>query len=666
MSLRKLSACSLLAGAVFLQGCSDSDNNSPQSAVGFEATVHRTEGGIPHIVANDFGSLGFGTGYANAEDNFCITAKNILALRGELSASFGPGDGNLDRDIFQSFMVESGVFDVPVSPELEYVFEGFAAGFNHYLRTTGVDNLPDPECRGEEWIRPMRAEDARRAELMPAFLPRFGSFFVAASPPVSDTTVVGQAPTESATTDSLGNIISQEMLAAIEARVTASDKGSNGVAIGKDHTNHGGGLLYTNPHLDWDLTFFFFPRHQIIPGVTNLLGANTYDRSMVGFGTNGEVAWTNTVSTSRTQALYELALVPGNPKVYLFDGQEEDMESVKITVEVLDENGNLVPETRTLYRTRHGLVLGGPLFPWTTEKAFALRVADEGNRGQNGQSVALVRAKTVNDIKAAVSQYQAIANTNIIAADSSGEVLYADLGPVANMTNTQLAECATETPVLISFLAPAFRGDTSECEWGTDPDSAADGLLGASNQASLIRQDYVTNSNSSFWLANPEAPIEGIPSVQGDVRTERSLRTRSGLTMVQQRINGTDGLEGNTFDLDSVIDRMLGNQSYAGQVLRDDLVTLCKLNSTATLDGADIELTKACDVLGAWDLEMNLDSQGAHLFREFIRAAHGGDFTGIQRLQTVLARPFEDHAGCEHYAAAPPDWANHLSFSCSS
>ena len=30
----------------------------------YEATVYRTDGGIPHIVAADHGSLGFGTGYA--------------------------------------------------------------------------------------------------------------------------------------------------------------------------------------------------------------------------------------------------------------------------------------------------------------------------------------------------------------------------------------------------------------------------------------------------------------------------------------------------------------------------------------------------------------------------------------------------------------------------
>lgn len=450
--------------------------------------------------------------------------------------------------------------------------------------------------------------------------------------------MVGQAPAVPTVIDPLDSRISKELLASIEARITASDKGSNGVAIGKDHTNHDGGILYANPHLDWDLSFFFFPRHQIIPGVTNLLGANTYDRALVGFGTNGDVAWTNTVSTSRTVALYELDLVPGNPKAYLFDGQPEEMESVTVTVDVLDEGGNLAPHSRTLYRTRHGLVLGGPLFPWTTEKAFALRVADEGNRGQNGQSVALARAKTVHDIEAAVSRYQATANTNIIAADSSGEALYADHGPVANMTDTQLAECATSTPVAIGFLAPAFRGNTSECVWNTDADSAAEGLLGASKQASLIRQDYVTNSNSSYWLANPQAPIEGIAAVQGDERTERSLRTRSGLTMIKQRIEGTDGLDGTTFNIDSIIDRMLSNQSYAAQVMRDDLVNLCTRNPSVTLDEAPVDLSAACRVLASWDM----DSRGAHVFREFIRAANGGSLArrGLPP-QFNYKRPFD-------------------------
>lgn len=640
MSLINVGKGLLIGSVLLLQGCMSSIDSSPTFA--YNATVHRTEGGIAHIIADDFGSMGFGTGYANAQDNFCITAKNILAVRGELSANFGPDNGNLEDDLFQSYMIKSGAFDGPISPELEFVFSGYAAGFNHYLRTVGVDNLPDPDCRGASWIVPMNAQDAKRSELMPAFLPRFASFFVAAVPPPQQINNSSKVMLERAKFNGVGANLGVALLANIESRISAKGKGSNGVAIGKDHTNHGGGLLYTNPHVDWDFNFFFFPRHQIIPGVTNLLGANTFDRALVGFGTNGKVAWTNTVSTSRTQSLYELSLVPGKPTTYLFDGKEIEMEAITVNVEVLNSKQELTTQTRTLYRTRHGLVLGGELFPWTTNTAFALRVADEGNRGQNGQSIALARATSVHDIKAAIARYQATANTNVIAADSQGETLYADLGPVANLTNEQLIDCATNTPVYIRFLAPAFKGDTSECVWGTDVDSSAPGLLGASKQASLIRQDYLTNSNSSFWLANPNAPITGIPKVQGDIGTERSLRTRSGLTMIKQRINGSDGLAGNTFDINSMLDRMLSNQSYAGQILRDDLVTLCEKNPFVSLDGEEIELTKACSALKGWDLHMNLNSTGAHVFREFIRAAHDGKLNvrGLPK-QFNYSKPFD-------------------------
>ncbi len=652
MPSNKLTLALALAGAALVAGCSDSSDRRPDTtppelpelteAVGYSATVHRTEAGFPHIIANDFGSLGFGTGFATAEDNFCIMAENILRVRGQLSEYLGPDGGNLNSDFFRAYMVQTGMYDAEVSPEMEYLYAGFAAGFNHYLRQTGVDNVTDPACQGADWVQPMTAGDVRRAELTPAFLPRLASLFLAATPPASVVkldmntgveSAVGALPTQSSegiarapqAKPALTEAETLHLAATINDMATARDKGSNGVAIGSELTDHSGGILYTNPHLDWDFSFFFFPRHQIIPGVVNLLGANTYDRTLVGFGTNGDVAWTNTVTTSRTQALYELELAPGNPLAYMFDGQEEAMEQITVTVNVLGEDGNLSEQSHTLYETRHGLILG-LLFGWDNGQAFALRVADEGNRSQNGQGIALARAKTVEDVKAALNTYQASANTNTIAADSAGNAFYGDLGPVANMTDAQLDECATDTPVLISFFAPAFRGNTSDCTWNTDPDSAADGLLGASKQASLTRQDYVTNSNDSFWLANPNEPTTGIPRVQGDIEDERTLRTRSGLVMIQQRIDGSDGLAGNTFNVDSIVDRMLSDQNHAGQLLRDDLVTLCESNPSVDLDGESVDISEACDVLAAWDLHSNLDSRGAHLFREFIRNGMGGNY----------------------------------------
>ncbi|WP_159669058.1 YdiU family protein [Andreprevotia sp. IGB-42] len=55
-----------------------------------------------------------------------------------------------------------------------------------------------------------------------------------------------------------------------------------------------------------------------------------------------------------------------------------------------------------------------------------------------------------------------------------------------------------------------------------------------------------------------------------------------------------------------------------------------------------------------------------HLAEVAIRQAEAGDFSEIARLQACLAQPFEERAEYAGYAAAPPDWADTLSVSCSS
>jgi uncharacterized protein YdiU (UPF0061 family) len=42
------------------------------------------------------------------------------------------------------------------------------------------------------------------------------------------------------------------------------------------------------------------------------------------------------------------------------------------------------------------------------------------------------------------------------------------------------------------------------------------------------------------------------------------------------------------------------------------------------------------------------------------------DFAEIESLRRLLAAPFDEQPGNEHYAALPPDWAGHLEVSCSS
>ena len=57
-------------------------------------------------------------------------------------------------------------------------------------------------------------------------------------------------------------------------------------------------------------------------------------------------------------------------------------------------------------------------------------------------------------------------------------------------------------------------------------------------QPSLITDTYVSNSNDSYWLSNPDIRLEGFSPIIGDEQTTRSLRTRAGLVMVNEVISG--------------------------------------------------------------------------------------------------------------------------------
>src|SRR5947207_4660046 len=56
-----------------------------QHGAGLSATIRYTEYGIPHIVAKDYASLGFGQGYAAARDNICAIGAAMLTTSAQRS-----------------------------------------------------------------------------------------------------------------------------------------------------------------------------------------------------------------------------------------------------------------------------------------------------------------------------------------------------------------------------------------------------------------------------------------------------------------------------------------------------------------------------------------------------------------------------------------------------
>ena len=622
VSLRVLGAAGIAAAALMLSGFSDGGH----LGIGhYDARIQRIEGGIPYITANDYGSLGYGTGYAMAQDMPCMLADTFLTYSAQRSRYLGDTPENRASDFFYQLFIDGGGAKDHVDPRQAAVFEGAAAGYNRYLTDTGVDKLPNPACRSADWVRPIHAMDFRRVSHMDFILNFMREMIVAATPPQVD-----DHPTAGASEPG-DRILSAEQLRSFElaeqhATRLDPDFGSNGIAIGREGTADHSGMLLTNPHQPWHGAQRFYAFAQSIPGEFFMVGANQIGRPQVGFGSGSHVAWTSTVSTAQRVTFYQLKLVPGHPTEYVFDGKPRQMERKTVHIEVRGKEGKLETIAHTFYTTHFGAYLVGGQFPWNAGVAYAVRVPTVGWRGVNAL-IPEYQAKSVRELAAVQGKFQ-FTPANVIAADAEGEVYYADPGPIPNLSGAQLADCK---------VPGGLDGSRSACMWHSDPKAAAPGILPPAQLPQIFRSDYASNMNDSFWLANPNQPLTGYGASIGSTGTERTLRTRSGLYQIEQRLGGKDGQPGDRYTLPQLQGLLMDNLSYTGLILRDDLVTLCRAHPKVEItpkgakDPVSVDISGACPVLAHWDLHANLDSRGIALFREFMNAGFSSEMTDNYR-----------------------------------
>jgi hypothetical protein len=223
-----------------------------------------------------------------------------------------------------------------------------------------------------------------------------------------------------------------------------------------------------------------------------------------------------------------------------------------------------------------------------------------------------------------------------------GRAYYSDISVVPNVDDDKVQSCPTAAghrdlrrpgPAGARRLAERLR-------LGQRRRRGRPGIFGPSNLPHLIRDDFVHNGNDSYWLSNPHEPLEGFARIIGDERAERTLRTRIGLVMVEERLAGedphgdVDPAAGDRWSKENLKAAMFDNRQYAGELMRDDLVELCEsLPGTISTSGPPASTEGACEALADWDLRDELDSTGAILFRRFLANLQGmaspvGDPTG--------------------------------------
>ncbi|WP_411380026.1 acylase [Pseudomonas sp. MPB26] len=555
-----------------------------ESVMQASADIRRTSYGVPHIRATDERGLGFGIGYAYAQDNLCLLANEVVTVNGQRARFFGPEQAtleernNLASDLFFSWLNTPeavAAFWKAQSPQMQHRIDGYVAGYNRYLKEQGAP----AQCQAA-WVRPLVAEDVvklTRRLLVEGGVGQFAEALVGATPPQAAASVASTAK-------------AFELAAANRERF-AFDRGSNAVAVGRDRSFNGRGMLLANPHFPWVGGMRFYQMQLTIPGQLDVMGAALPGLPVINIGFNRHVAWTHTVDTSKHFTLYRLTLDPKDSTRYMLDGKSIPLDKTTLSVQVKQAGGSLKSQSHTVYSSQFGPVVQWPgKLDWDSHYAFSLRDANLGNDRVLQQWYAMNRADSLETLKTSVHSLQGIPWVNTLAADDQGQSLYMNQSVVPNVSATKLAQCSDPRAGLQMIM---LDGAHSACAWDIDPRAAQPGIFPADQLPQLQRSDYVQHSNDSAWLANPEAPLTGFSPVISQDHIGLGPRARFAL----QRLQSLD----KPISVADLQNMVMDNEVYlAGQVM-PDLLTFCAKHL-----GADI--TALCTSLKSWDRRANLDS----------------------------------------------------------
>ena len=128
----------------------------------YQVDITRTQFGVPHIKAADYGSLGYGEAYASGQDQVCNMAVALITSKGEAAQYLGVGHENAylysDMVIGALNMPLKGRKALAVQPEkIKKWIEGYTAGYNRYLSDSAGEY--DSWCNHASWVKPATAED---------------------------------------------------------------------------------------------------------------------------------------------------------------------------------------------------------------------------------------------------------------------------------------------------------------------------------------------------------------------------------------------------------------------------------------------------------------------------------------------------------------------------
>ncbi|MBQ4862082.1 penicillin acylase family protein [Pseudoalteromonas sp. MMG013] len=583
--------------------------NTSSKILSETVNVMRSQYGMAHIEATSLYGLAYGNAYAQAQDHICILADGYLRNRGQRAEYLGP-----DRQLNDNAHVISDfgyrILDVygrtqrhysELSDDTQALAEGFAAGYNHFLAEVNLGHEKlGKECLGASWVMPIDAVDVVAGILSLGIQSSSGRFvpaFVQAHPGEQDEWRPYLVK----------NMVrnSWEMnLVQTDFSIPEHQQGSNGWALGKEKTKNSRGIVMANPHFPFNGNFRFWANQATVTDRINAMGA-----SIIGFpgpvniGFNDSLAWTHTFSAAKHAVFYRLSLKPNDKLSYELDGQWQTIESRDIDIQVKIGNGTQTLR-KTVFYTDIGIVIeDSKRFPWDDQFVYVLKDANLDSFDSIDHWLAMNEADDLAEFKQTFQDLDGMMFNNTLMADKDGNTFYIDDSNVPLLSSKAITFLKTD-PISANTFArsglivlPAKERSfifNAEVEFEHAPQ--------------LERNDYVQNSNDSYWLTNALEPLVEHSPLYGKFAVMQSMRTRLSLDMLSNRA-GQDG----KFTIAEVEHALLDNSTFFSR-FKSDLQTACILFAGQVAGNVDA----ACRAVTLWDGMFNLDSKAAHLINELV------------------------------------------------
>ncbi len=634
-----------------------------------EANIRRTTGGVPHITADNLKSAAFGHGYAQAQDNVCLLAEAIVKARSERARYFGPGPGteigvglNIINDFsYKAQEIYSGAEREyrSLSNESRALTQGFAEGYNRYVRETAPGDLP-VECRDQPWVTEITPVDLLAYYRVVGQYASGGQFatgavFLAVPPGVSPAPRVAHSVTDSGAVEKLRDQVVATAQAGAGSIENFTDTGlaSNAWGIGKAMTEQGRGALLANPHFPYTGPRRLYEVQMTVRGYLNVHGAGLLGTAVPLISFNRNLAWSHTVSTSRRFTWYELVLNAGDNLTYVKDGVEKPIRTETYQIEVDMGMTEPVVLEREFYFSEYGPMIAanavnsnlpgwgdnGALNP-ESPVAITYRDANASTGGLLDTWLRMSRARNLNQFQKVFRNCGSTLWTNTTYADDKGNAFYIDSSSVPNLSE-QAIDLVNLRRANSPFYAALFDQGVTLLDGGTSTEdweeTECGSLVPYDQKPMLVRSDWVQNSNSSYWSTNPSEFLAGFSPLFGDEKAPINPRTRLGIKMLQNPMEagfpgaplpaGQDG----KFSAEELLGVIWNNRAWYAEQFLPELLNRCAMIGFTTVNG--IDLSPWCQALDGWDGLYNRDSVGAHIFRVFM--AHY-----INRLDTDLTTAF--------------------------